>query len=95
MLSGHGLPLLSLFFFSFHILFLIFCFSLSDLSCREHYVVLQVVNPPLFGVIAGVVIGLSPAGPLLFLPPSPSAPSMPFELRIIVGEPILHPCSSL
>ena len=49
-------------------------------------VAMQVINPPLFGVIAGVVVGLSPAGPLLFLPPSPSALRMPFELKIVVGE---------
>ena len=47
---------------------------------------MQVINPPLFGVIAGVVVGLSPAGPLLFLAPSPSASRMPFELKIVVGK---------
>ena len=63
-----------------------FFFLFVSLMCSECCHVLQVINPPLFGVIAGVVIGLSPAGPLLFLAPSPSAPSMPFELRIVVGE---------
>ena len=47
---------------------------------------MQVINPPLFGVIAGVFMGLSPAGPLLFLAPSPSASRMPFELKIVVGK---------
>ena len=46
----------------------------------------QIINPPIFGVIAGVVVGLSPAGPLLFLAPSASAAKMPFELKIMVGE---------
>lgn len=50
----------------------------------------QVINPPLFGVIAGVVVGLSPMGPLLFLPLSSSGPQMPFELKIVVGELVTH-----
>ena len=50
----------------------------------------QVINPPLFGVIAGVVVGLSPMGPLLFLPLSASGPKMPFELKIVVGELVTH-----
>jgi len=50
----------------------------------------QVINPPLFGVIAGVVVGLSPMGPLLFLPLSSSGPQMPFELKIAVGELVTH-----
>ncbi len=50
----------------------------------------QVINPPLFGVIAGVVVGLSPMGPLLFLPLSTSGPKMPFELKIVVGELVTH-----
>ena len=50
------------------------------------HVAMQVINPPLSGVIAGVVVGLSPAGPLLFLAPSPSAIRMPFELKIVVGK---------
>ena len=54
------------------------------------HVALQVINPPLFGVIAGVVVGLSPAGPLLFLAPSPSASKMPFELKIVVGKHCLY-----
>lgn len=53
------------------------------------HVTVQVINPPLLGVIAGVIVGLSPAGPLLFLAPSPSASRMPFELKIVVGK---EPC---
>ncbi|DBA74521.1 TPA: hypothetical protein ACH3X2_000978 [Trebouxia sp. C0005] len=45
----------------------------------------SVINPPLFGVIAGMVVGLSPMGPLLFLPLPTSGPKMPFELKIVVG----------
>ncbi|KAL3147311.1 hypothetical protein ABBQ32_002796 [Trebouxia sp. C0010 RCD-2024] len=45
----------------------------------------SVINPPLFGVISGVIVGLSPAGPLLFLAPSAASSSMPFELKIVVG----------
>lgn len=65
--------------------------GMVDVETLVH-VTMQVINPPLFGVIAGVVVGLSPAGPLLFLPPSPSALRMPFELKIVVGEHCSYLC---
>ena len=48
--------------------------------------VLQAINFPLGGVIAGVIVGLSPLGPLLFQPLPQTASNWAFEARIALGE---------
>ena len=46
----------------------------------------QVLNPPLLGVLAGVVVGLSPLGKVLFGPVPASQTSRPWEMQALVGE---------
>ncbi len=47
------------------------------------------LNPPLLGTLAGVVVGMSPLGPLLFSPGSATAASLmlhlPGELQVRVS----------
>lgn len=51
---------------------------------------LQVVNPPLFGVLCGIGIGLTPLGVLLFQANSQNAVAalhhLPFELQACIGK---------
>ena len=47
---------------------------------------MQVLNPPLLGVLAGVVVGLSPLGKVLFGPVRASQTSLPWEMQALVGE---------
>ncbi len=47
---------------------------------------MQVLNPPLLGVLAGVVVGLSPLGKVLFGPVPASKTSLPWEMQALVGE---------
>ena len=44
------------------------------------------LNPPLLGVLAGVVVGLSPLGKVLFGPVPASQTSLPWEMQALVGE---------
>ena len=52
----------------------------------------QSLNPPLLGTLAGVTVGLSPVGSVLFAPASAaaraSAARLPFELLATLGA---HP----
>lgn len=58
-----------------------FCDNVSDL---------QIVNPPLLGIIAGILVGVSPLGVQLFQPESATAmqraAQLPTELRTCLGE---------
>ncbi len=51
---------------------------------------LQISNPPLFGIIAGILVGMSPLGTQLFQADSPialhRAAQLPTELRTCLGE---------
>lgn len=55
----------------------------------------QVLNPPLVGVIAGVLIGVSPLGQLLYRPDNPAVAAytlrLPMELRVCLGKPSFLP----
>ena len=46
---------------------------------------MQVLNPPLLGVLAGVVVGLSPLGKVLFGPVPASQTRLPWEMQALVG----------
>jgi len=50
---------------------------------------LQVANPPLVGVICGILVGASPLGQLLYRPDSPAVVAqtlrLPIELRVCLG----------
>lgn len=51
----------------------------------------QVANPPLVGVLAGILVGVTPLGRLLYRPDSPAAVAhtlrLPIELRVCLGKP--------
>eukprot|EP00891_Asterochloris_glomerata_P008288 jgi/Astpho2/8288/fgenesh1_pg.00122_%23_53_t len=53
---------------------------------RAHQFALKVLNPPLLGVLAGVVVGLSPLGKVLFGPVPASKTSLPWEMQALVGS---------
>lgn len=46
-------------------------------------------NPPLVGVICGILVGVSPLGQLLYRPDSPAVVAqtlrLPIELRVCLG----------
>jgi len=50
---------------------------------------MQIANPPLFGIIAGILVGASPLGTQLFQSDSAMAvhraSQLPTELRTILG----------
>lgn len=51
---------------------------------------MQIANPPLFGIIAGILVGVSPLGVQLFQSESAiaihRAAQLPTELRTCLGE---------
>ena len=57
---------------------------------------MQVANPPLFGIIAGILVGISPLGVQLFQSESAiavhRATQLPTELRTCLGESPDTPC---
>ncbi|KAK9807714.1 hypothetical protein WJX72_007038 [[Myrmecia] bisecta] len=54
-----------------------------------HKVAKQVINPPLIGVICGVLVGVTPLGSVLFQPKSAAAlavtAQLPMELHVAIG----------
>lgn len=50
---------------------------------------LQIANPPLLGILAGIAVGVSPLGALIYQPNSPSALArtmrLPMELETCLG----------
>ncbi len=56
---------------------------------------LQVANPPLVGVLGGVLVGATPLGRLLYRPDSAAAVAqtlrLPIELRVCLGKSHIYP----
>ena len=56
---------------------------------------LQVANPPLVGVLGGVLVGATPLGRLLYRPDSAAAVAhtlrLPIELRVCLGNHQIAP----